>query len=79
MTDNVENLILEHLRNLRNEVRAQGVKMDEQFEGVRLRLSSMENQLAGLRADVAGIHLRMDKFETRMDRIERRLELREEV
>ena len=29
MTDNVENLILENLKLLRNEVKAQGVKMDE--------------------------------------------------
>ena len=37
MTDNVENLILEHLKLLRNEVKAQGIKMDEQFESIRLR------------------------------------------
>lgn len=86
MTENVENLILEHLRLLRNEVKAQGVKMDEQFEGIRLRLGSIESQLASLQREVAGlhgdvaiIHGRMDKFEARLDRIERRLELREET
>jgi len=75
MTDNVENLILEHLRLLRNEVKAQGIKMDEQFEAVRLRLSSIEGQMAGIHADIAIMHGRMDKFEGRLDRIERRLEL----
>jgi predicted nucleic acid-binding Zn-ribbon protein len=84
MTDNVENLILEMLKARRNEVKALGVKMDEQFESVRLRLGSMESHLAGLQREVAGIHAdvaivhgRMDKLETRLDRIERRLELRD--
>jgi len=78
MTDNVENLILEHLKLLRNEVKAQGIKMDEQFESVRLRLSSIEGQMAGIHSDIAIIHGRMDKLESRLDRIERGLELRDE-
>ena len=56
MTENVENLVLEMLKALRNEVKSQGVRMDEQFESVRLRLSSMENHLAGLQREVAGLH-----------------------
>ncbi|MFM8333301.1 MAG: hypothetical protein ACKN9T_16610 [Candidatus Methylumidiphilus sp.] len=79
MTDNVENLILEHLKLLRNEVKAQGVKMDEQFESIRLRLSSIEGQMAGIHADIAIMHGRMDKFESRLGRIERRLELSGEI
>ena len=79
MTDNVENLVLEMLKALRNEVKSLSVKMDEQFESMRLRMSSIENHLVGLHADVAIIHGRMDKFETRLDRIERRLELRDEA
>jgi len=77
LMDNVENLVLEHLRLLRNEVKAQGLKMDEQFEGVRARLSSIEGQLAGVHGDIAGLQVRMDHFENRLDRIERRLELRD--
>jgi phage shock protein A len=79
MTENVENLILEHLRLLRNEVKSQGVKMDEPFESVRLRLSSMEGQMAGMHADLAILHQRMDRFESRFDRMERRLELNGEA
>lgn len=78
MTDNGENLILEHLKLLRSEVRAQGVKMDEQFESIRLRLSSIEGQMTGIHTDIAIVHNRMDRFETRFDHIERRLELSEE-
>lgn len=87
MTENVENpSILEHLKLLRNEVKGLGIKMDEQFESVRLRLGSVEGQLAclqrevaGIHADVAIIHGRMDKFDSRLDRIERRLELHNEA
>ncbi len=75
MTDNAENLILEHLKLLRNEVKAQSVNMDEQFESIRLRLSSIENQMAGIHTDIAIMNSRIDKFESRLDRIERRLEL----
>ena len=75
MTDNAENLILEHLKLLRNEVKAQSVNMDEQFESIRLRLSSIEGQMVGIHTDIAIMNSRMDKFESRLDRIERRLEL----
>lgn len=78
MSEKVENLILEHLKMLRNEVKTQGIRMDEQFDSIRQRLGSIESQLAGLHADIAIIHGRMDKFESRLDRIERRLELRDE-
>jgi len=84
MTDNVEDLILEMLKGLRNDVKAQGAKMDEQFEQVRLRLGSIETQLATLQREVAGlhgdmaiVHGRIDRLEGPLDRIERRLELRE--
>lgn len=79
MPDNNENLVLEHLKLLRSDVKTQGVKMDEQFESLRLRLSSIENQMAGIHADIAIMHGRMDKFENRLDRNERRLELRDET
>ena len=86
VTDNAENLVLEMLKALRNEIKSHSIKMDEQFESVRLRLSSIESHLVSLqreivdlRADVVIVHSRMDKFETRLDRIERRLDLRDET
>ena len=86
VANNVENLVLEMLRALRNEVKSYSVKMDEQFESVRLRLSSNESHLVSLQrevvdlhADVVIVHSRMDKFEARLDRIERRLDLRDEA
>ena len=72
MTDSVDNFILEHLNLLGNEVKAQGVRMDEQFESIRIRLSSIEGQMAEIHTDFAIMNSRMDKFESRLDRIERR-------
>jgi len=86
VADNVENIVLEMLRALRNEVSSHSVRMDEQFESVRLRLSSVESHLVSLQrevvnlhGDVTIVHNRMDKFETRLDRIEHRLDLRDET
>lgn len=75
MTDTVESLILEHLDVPRHEVKVQGTKLDEQFESVRLRLSSIDSRMAGIHGDIAIIHGCIDNFESRLDRIEQRLEL----
>ena len=71
MTDNTENLILEHLRAIR-------AKLDqhtEEFRSLKLRLSSGETQLANVHTDLAILHSRVDSVDQRLDRIERRLEL----
>jgi outer membrane murein-binding lipoprotein Lpp len=80
MTEQVENLILEHLRHIRGRVD----QLAEDLGTVKLRLTSLETQVSGLQGQVAGLHgdnaiahQRMDKIDVRLDRIERRLELRE--
>jgi hypothetical protein len=84
MTENVENLVLEHLRLLRNEVKAQGVRLDEGVQMICQRLSSVEERLTlveraviNIHGDIAAVHVRLDQMNGRVDRIERRLELRE--
>ena len=71
MTENVENLILEHLRAIRAAVDA--LKEDNTF--IKARLASIEQQVAGLHTDVANMNARLDSLERRIDRIERRLEI----
>ncbi|RKT43732.1 hypothetical protein [Thiocapsa rosea] len=73
MTDHVENLILEHLRH----IRARIDQMAEDTSTIKLRLSSLESQVAGLHGDNAIAHQRMDQIEGRLGRIERRLDLHE--
>ncbi len=72
MTDNTENLILEHLRALR----AGMEKIDEKVTFLTARVtSSIEQQLAGVHVDLATMNARFDSVGKKLDRIERRLEL----
>jgi chromosome segregation ATPase len=82
MTENVESLILEHLKALRNQLRDFKADIRSDTELVKARLNSLENQVAAtskqlafVHEDIAGIPSRLDKFDSRLDRIERRLDL----
>lgn len=78
MTENIENLILEHLKALRAEVAA--IKADT--TELRTRIGQIEVAIAGLRRDFAHadentaiLSVRMDRLIERMERIEHRLEI----
>jgi predicted nucleic acid-binding Zn-ribbon protein len=80
MTENVENLVLEHLRALRAGQERMERKLDEHTQ----RLGRLEMAIAGLRRDMvhtdeaaAEQSVRIDHLAERLDRIERRLELRD--
>ena len=73
MPEAVENRILEHLRH----IRARVDQVAEDMGTMKLRLSSLESQVAGLHGDNAIAHQRMDRIESRLERIERRLDLYE--
>ena len=80
MTENVENLVLEHLRALRAGQERMERKLDEHTQ----RLGRLEMAIAGLRSDMvhtdeaaAEQSVRIDHLAERLDRIERRLELRD--
>lgn len=71
MTQNVENLILEQFRRLNQRLDKKDIEDLERS----MRLSSVDEHLAGLMMSVAGINNRLDRMEERLGRIERRLEL----
>ena len=82
MTENVENLILEHLKALRNELRDFRADTSDNFMQVKPRLQSLEERLSLAEKGIANIHgdhaliqLRLDKQGDRLERIEKRLEL----
>jgi predicted nuclease with TOPRIM domain len=64
MTDETANLILEHLRHLRSGLDA----VREAVRDIKIRLTHVEEGLAG-------VNRRIDRVETRLDRIESRLGL----
>ena len=77
MTDNVESLVIEHLRLMRSEI---GSIKDDVRE-IKTRMGSIENTLASVKRDiadlyteVAGQNVRYDRMVDRVERIEKRLE-----
>jgi len=49
MADNVENIVIEHLRALRSEVQTLRTEMHAEFKDVKLRLSSVESAIASMK------------------------------
>ncbi len=80
MAENVENLILEHLRALR----AGQDRIESELRDLKERVSAVETGLNGVRRDLvalaeadARLQVTIDRLGDRVDRIEKRLELRE--
>lgn len=78
MTDNTENLILEHLKRFQ----AGQDRIERELKEIKSRLSQLEIGVAGVRGDLAHItgdqarqQVTIDGLADRIDRIERRLEL----
>lgn len=74
-TDNIENLILEHLRALRTDM--SDIKAD--VRDLKLRMSSIENYMAIFHLEIARHGSKFDEVDARIERIERRLQLRDNV
>lgn len=67
----IVNFIGEQFRRLN----ARFDKKDVEDLETKMRLSSIDDHLAGLMMSVSGINSRLDRFEERLGRIERRLDL----
>ena len=80
MADNVENLMLEHLKKF--QVTLDGIQRD--VRELRVRQSDTHSAVLALRRDQVGdaevtahMQAQMDQFGDRLDRVERRLDLTE--
>ena len=71
MTDQADNLILEHLRAIRSALQDHGDRLSR----IELRLSAIEQTLGSLYALSGSDRERLDSLTRRVERIERRLEL----
>ena len=71
MTENIENLILEHLRAIRNTLDDHGDRLNR----IELRLSTIEQTVGSLYALSGSDRETMNAIIRRVERIERRLEL----
>ena len=82
MTADVENLVLEQLRLLRNDVQSFRVDLLAETADIKHRLSVVEAAVWSVRRDTVSTDTElarhqaiMDRFAQRLERIERRLEL----
>jgi hypothetical protein len=73
MTENVENLILEHLRSIRSTLGDHGDRLNR----IELRLSAIEQTVGSLYALSGSDRETLNAVIRRVERIERRLELSE--
>jgi hypothetical protein len=78
MTDNIENMLLEHLKRFQATLE----RIERKQEETITRIGHLEVSVAGLRRDIAHGEevdasgaVRIDRLSERIDRIERRLEL----
>lgn len=78
MSDNIENIVLEHLRHIRNRVD----QIADDMSDLKHRMSSLESAMVSVKHEVAHgdetdarQQVTIDKIIDRIQRIERRLEL----
>ena len=78
MADNVENLILEHLRGMRGSQE----RVEHELREIKNRITSLEAGVAGIRRDsahdndkIVSQQVGLDQLAERVERIEKRLEI----
>ncbi len=71
MTNNVESLILEHLKHIRSKVDVISLEVQD----LKSRASATEEMLGQVLVLIGGQGKRMDRFDERLSRIEKRLDL----
>lgn len=80
--ENIDNLIIEHLKALRSDLAAMRSEMQSDFQDVKGRLNHLESSNASVKRDqalsedeAARQQLSIDRLVQRIQRIEKRLEL----
>jgi predicted nucleic acid-binding Zn-ribbon protein len=82
MADNIENLLLEHLKPLRNELRDFRNEFHSETENLKHRMSALETAMINVKREVtagdekdARHQVQLDQIVERIRRLEKRLEL----
>jgi hypothetical protein len=75
MSENIDNIIIEHLKSLRNEIKEFRSETREELQIIKMRINSLERGQAGSHDDSVILQTRLDRVDGRIDRIEKRLEL----
>jgi uncharacterized coiled-coil protein SlyX len=82
VSENVDNIVLEHLKALRMELKDVRLTMLGEFKDVKSRLGTLEagqastiQHIGHLGSSIAGQQVAIDRMSERIDRVESRLEL----
>ncbi len=82
MSNNVDNIVLEQLRALRNEILAFRSENQNEFSEIKHRLTRVESSIASMRGENVGTQEDVyrqqgviDQIKERIQRIEKRLEI----
>jgi predicted nucleic acid-binding Zn-ribbon protein len=73
MSEDVDSLVLRYLRRIDEKVD----RLAADVADLKVRMTLVEQQLAGMAGQYAGLSARIDRIELRLERIERRLDLAE--
>ena len=80
--DNLANILIEHLKNLRSDVTSMRSEMHTEFRDVKARVTQLDASIVGVRRDgalsaedFAQQQVSIDSLVERVQRIEKRLEL----
>jgi archaellum component FlaC len=78
MTENTDNLVLEHLRLIRSDmsiIRGDVREMKDRLTSLENITASVKRDIGDLYTEVAGQNARHDRMAERIERIEKRLDL----
>lgn len=82
MTDEIDNIIIEHLKALRSEMRDIRSDLRTDMDDLKARMSSLETAMLSVKREIvygeetdARHQISLDRLAQRIERIERRLEL----
>jgi hypothetical protein len=71
MTDEVENLVLEHLRAIRTDI----AKIKDDGQTMKVEMVALRQQVSSIQTIQEYDHVEIASIKVRLDRIERRLDL----
>ena len=66
MSDATDNLILEHLRTLRNDIATFRTDAMDRFDTLTARVASLEDQMVVMRSDMNGMHADIARLDHRL-------------
>lgn len=78
VTDEIENIVLEQLRLLRNEVQSFRREVRDDISDLKFRFGNVERMILAQQSEIVRHSAKFDEIDEKLRVVQRRLELREE-